>query len=94
MRKSMILRSLLAITFVIGLLFAVTAVAAEQTFSGVVDENEEGAFILSADDGEDYIITGSGLASMVGKTVNITGTLAEGAEPQTINVMKIEEVEE
>jgi hypothetical protein len=94
MKKSMILRSLLAIILVTGLLFTVTAMAAEQTFSGIIDEDEDGAFILSADDGEDYVITGSGLASMVGKTVRITGTLAEDAEPKTITVMKIEEVEE
>lgn len=94
MKKNMILRSVLAIFLVIGLLFTVTVVAAEQTFTGSVDENEEGAFILSADDGEEYVITGSGLASMAGKTVKITGTLAENAEPKTITVMKIEEVEE
>jgi hypothetical protein len=94
MKKSMMLRSVLAITLVIGLLFTVTAVAAEQTFSGIVDENEEGAFILSSDDGEDYLIVGSGLASMVGKTVKITGTLAEDAEPKTITVMSIEEMTE
>jgi hypothetical protein len=94
MKKSMILRSFVAIALVAGLLFTGMALAAEQTFSGIVDENEEGAFILSADDGEDYLITGSGLASMVGKTVKITGTLAEDADPKTITVMEIEEVEE
>jgi hypothetical protein len=31
---------------------------------------------------------------MVGKTVTITGTLAEGVDPKTITVMTIEEVEE
>jgi hypothetical protein len=94
MKKSMIIKSLVAMALVTGLLFSVTAVAAEQTFSGIIDETEEGAFILSADDGEDYVITGSGLASMVGKTVKITGTLAEGAKPKTITVMKIEEMVE
>ena len=94
MKKSMIIKSLVAMVLVTGLLFTVSAVAAEQTFSGIIDENEEGAFILSADDGEDYVIKGSGLASMVGMTVKITGTLAEDAEPKTITVMKIEELEE
>lgn len=94
MKSSKIFKSLFAIALVTALLFTVTAVAAEQTFSGIIDENEEGGFILSADDGEDYVITGSGLASMVGKTVKITGALAEGAEPKTITVMKIEEMDE
>jgi hypothetical protein len=31
---------------------------------------------------------------MVGKTVKITGTLAEDSDPKTITVMSIEEVEE
>jgi hypothetical protein len=94
MKAKMVVKGVLAVALVIGLLFSVSAVAAESTFTGMVDETSEGTFILSADDGEDYVITGSGLASMVGKTVKITGTLAEDSEPKTITVMSIEEMEE
>ena len=94
MKAKMVVKGILAVALVIGLLFSVSAVAAEGTFTGMVDETDEGTFILSADDGEDYVITGSGLASMVGKTVKITGTLAEDSEPKAITVMSIEEIEE
>jgi hypothetical protein len=94
MKAKMVVKGVLAVALVIGLLFSVSAVAAESTFTGMVDETGEGTFILSADDGEDYVITGSGLDSMVGKTVKITGTLAEDSEPKTITVMSIEEMEE
>ena len=94
MKTKMAIKGILAVVLVIGLLFTVTALAAERTFTGMVDVNDEGIFILSADDGEDYVITGGELASMVGKTVKITGTLAEDSEPKTITVMSIEEVEE
>ncbi|MEJ2643215.1 MAG: DUF5818 domain-containing protein [Desulfosarcinaceae bacterium] len=94
MKASRVVKGVLAVVLVVGLLFTVTAMAAESTFTGMVDEDAQGTFILSADDGEDYVITGSGLESMVGKTVKITGTLAEDAEPKTITIMSIEEVEE
>lgn len=94
MKTNKVVKSVLAVALVIGLLFTVSAMAAESTFTGMVDENDEGGFILSADDGEDHIIVGSGLSSMVGKTVKITGTLAEDVDPKTINVMSIEEIEE
>ena len=94
MRNSKLFKIFLAMALVLGVLFTVSAVAAEQSFTGVVDEDAEGTYILSSDDGEDYVITGSGLALMVGKTVKITGTLAEDAEPKSISVMSIEEIEE
>lgn len=94
MKAHRVVKGVLAAALVVGLLFTVTAVAAESSFTGMVDKNDEGAFILSADDGEDYIISGSDVSSMVGKTVKITGTLSEDTEPKTITVMSIEEVEE
>jgi hypothetical protein len=94
MKTNKVVKGVLAVALIIGLLFTVSAMAAESTFTGMVDENADGGFILSADDGEDYIIIGSGLSSMVGKTVKITGTLAEDVDPKTINVMSIEEIEE
>jgi hypothetical protein len=94
MKTKTVAKCVLAGILVIGLLFSVSAVAAEGTFMGTVDKNDDGAFILSADDGEDYVISGGNLSSMVGKTVKITGTLAEDSEPKTITVMSIEEVEQ
>ena len=87
-------KMVLAMALVLGMMLSANVVAAEETFTGFVDENDEGAFILSADDGEDYLLRGNGLGSMVGRTVKITGALMEGSDPKTISVMKIIEVEE
>jgi hypothetical protein len=94
MKTNNMFKVVLTMALVLGMLFAVSAVAAEETFTGIIDENDEGVFILSSDDGEDYILNGSGLDSMVGKTVKVTGTLAEDADPKAISIMKIEALEE
>ena len=66
------------------------AIAAEtqQTFTGMV--NKAGKQIILSTDEKTYILGGSGLEKIVGKKVNITGTLLKGETIDTIVVEKAE----
>ena len=50
--------------------------------------------VISADDGEDYLVKGQDLSNMIGKTIKVTGTLEQGDDAKSITVMEIEEIEE
>jgi TRAP-type uncharacterized transport system substrate-binding protein len=93
MKTTMVVKGIFTVALMIGVLFTVIALAAESTFTGMIDESDEGIYILSANDGEEYVLIGGELASMVGKTVKVTGTLVENSEFKTITLMSIEEVE-
>ena len=83
---------ILALALVLGLLVATGAAAADQAITGTVDQNDSGMIIISADDGEDYLVKGKDLAGMIGKTVKVTGTLSEEGDAKSITVMQLEEV--
>jgi hypothetical protein len=79
---------------VVGLLLASNAMAAdEETISGTIMETDQG-IVLSADDGETFMIEGQDLSDMVGKDVNVTGTLTESESGKTISVIKVEQISE
>ena len=92
MQRKQTVWKVLVVAALVGLLSVGVALAAEETISGTVEQNAQG-FVISADDGQTYMVQGSDLSKMVGKTVKATGTLEEGQSGKTINVTKIEEIE-
>ena len=94
MKTKNVVGKILALILVLGLLFAAGAVAADMAITGIVDQNDSGAFIILGDDGDDYLVSGRDLSDMVGKTVKVTGTIAEDADVKSITVMDLEEIEE
>lgn len=83
----------MAVVLVIGLLSVAGAMAAEETITGIVEQGDQG-IVLSADDGETYMVQGQDLSTMVGKSVKATGTLAEGTSGKTITITSVEELKE
>ena len=91
--KRTVLKILVLVT-IIGLLGAPGVLAAEETITGTVQKNDMGSIVISADNGESYAVKGQDLSAMVGKSVQVTGTLEEGADGMSINVSSVEEVKE
>ncbi len=84
---------LFAVMLVIGMLAATGAIAADDSITGTVEQTDNG-IVISADDGDQYIVMGKDLSSMVGKTVKATGTLAEGKSGKILTVISVEPVDE
>lgn len=68
------------------------ALANDQSITGKVEQSDQG-IVITADDGDTYIVAGKDLSDMVGKTVKATGTLAEGESGKTLNIVSVEEVQ-
>ena len=68
------------------------ALASEETIEGTVEKTDTGV-VLMTDDAQ-YNIAGADLTPMLGKKVKATGTVEEGADGKTINVVSFEEVME
>ena len=66
------------------------ATAADISITGIVEKSDSGLQIKAAD--ANYFVMGQDLSSMVGKTVTATGTLDEGKEGKTLNVLTCKEV--
>lgn len=94
MKRSRLVFKIIATVLVLGFLTAGAVVAAEETITGMVEQNDSGMIIISADDGEDYLVKGQDLSEMVGKSVKVTGTLAEEGDAKAITVMNMEEIKE
>lgn len=66
---------------------------AEDSITGTIMEKGD-IIVLDAADGS-YVLEGSDMApEMVGKTVKVTGTVAEKEKIKVINVLSMEEVKE
>jgi hypothetical protein len=61
--------------------------------TGTVNQDNSGIIFTAADDGEVYLIKGMDLSTMIGKTVKVTGALAEEGDHKSITVMNMEEIE-
>ena len=93
MKRNHLIWKLLAVVAIIGLVTVSGAMASEETVTGMIEKGDQG-IVLSADDGETYMVQGQDLSDMVGKSVKATGTLAEGMSGKTITVTKVEEIKE
>ena len=76
------------------LVMAVAGLAmAEDSITGTIMEKGD-IIVLDAADGS-YVLEGSDMApEMIGKTVKVTGTVAEKENMKVINVLSMEEVKE
>jgi hypothetical protein len=72
-------------------LVAPFALASEQNITGKVEQTDQG-IVISANDGNTYMVQGHDLSDMVGKTVKATGTLSEDNAGKTITVITVTEV--
>jgi hypothetical protein len=86
------LMKMFAILLVIGLVGVTGAIASDQSVTGTIEKTDQG-IVISADDGDTYIVMGKDLSDMVGQTVKATGTLAESHEGKTLTVISIEPVQ-
>lgn len=93
MKRNRWIWKVLAVVMVIGLVSVAGVMAAEETLTGLVEESDQG-IVLSADDGETYMVQGQDLSAMVGKSVKATGTLSEGESGKTITISSVEEIKE
>ena len=81
-----------AVLLVFGLLAATGAIAADESITGMIEKTDQG-IVISADNGDTYIVAGKDLSEMVGQTVKATGTLAEGQSGKTLTVISVEPVQ-
>lgn len=65
------------------------AIASEGSLAGTIERTDQG-IVLSADNGNTYIVKGKDLSEMIGQTVKVTGTLAEGLSGKTLNLTSVE----
>ena len=84
---------IVSIMIVIGFLVTPFAFAGEKSVTGTVEQTDQG-IVISAADGDTYMVSGQDLTSMVGKTVKATGTLEESDAGKTLTVISVEEVTE
>ena len=79
----------LAVLLVVGLLAATGAIASDESITGTIEKTDQG-IVISADNGDSYIVLGKDLYDMVGETVTATGTLSEGQTGKTLTVISVE----
>lgn len=82
----------LAVMLIVGLMAATGAIAGDSSITGTVEKTDQG-IVISADNGDKYIVMGKDLTEMVGKTVKATGTLAEGKTGKVLTVISVEPVQ-
>jgi ankyrin repeat protein len=87
-RTSLFLAENLGHTEIARKLKAASAIAAEERIAGTIQKTDQG-IVLSADNGNTYIIIGKDLSEMIGRTVSVTGTLAESASGKILTVVSV-----
>ena len=83
--KLIVLAMFIAFVAVVG-----CATAEDSTITGLVEQTESGVMIKAVEG--DYMVAGQDLSPMVGKTVTVTGTVAESDAGKIITVLAVEEV--
>ncbi len=82
-----------AVLLVVGLLAATGVIADSSSVTGTIEKTDQG-IVISADNGDNYIVMGKDLSDMVGQTVKATGTLSEGQAGKTLTVISVEPVKQ
>ena len=90
---SSLLKKVLVAATLLCLITATGAIASDNSISGVVEQTDQG-YVITADDGQSYIVSGKDLSKMVGQKVQATGTLAEDEAGKTIAIDHIEPAQE
>jgi len=98
MKKKNVFRLAMALFVVIGLVISTGVMAADkatqETIQGMVEQGNKGTAVIKTDDGHTFKILGQNMATMIGKTVKVTGTLSkEGKATRSIIVTHFEEVQ-
>ena len=94
MRKYKGIKTLVLLAVLISFVASVGMVVAgaeKITLKGTVEQSDNG-LIINAEDGK-YMLSGEDLSGMLGKTVEVSGTVSESDAGKTINVMSVKEVE-
>jgi hypothetical protein len=97
-RGNMKRKSFLQGLTVVFVLFAVVALigcsAAEQTFTGTVEQTEKGLALKTSDGANTYrIVENPDVRALVGKSVKLTGSLMDREAGKSIHVKSFEVVE-
>ena len=93
MRKESMIWKIVIATVILGLFAATAAMAGDETITGVIEKTDQG-IILSADNGERFMVRGQDCSSMVGKSVKATGAVMEDKSGMVIEVTSVEEIKE
>ena len=83
---------IVSMILIAGFLAAPLALAGDHSITGTVEQSDKG-IVITADNGDTYLVMGQDLSEMVGKTVKATGTMAEGDAGKTLTIISVEEVE-
>lgn len=80
---------------VTGLIAMIGCSAAEQTFTGTVEQTDQGLVLTSSDGANTYrVMDNPDIRALAGKSVQLTGTLMDREAGQTIAVTNFEILEE
>jgi hypothetical protein len=92
-RVTLFLISVVAIAFIfVTCATDIFAAAREETLMGTVVK-QGGRFVIEADDG-DYILVGKDVSGLVGKLVEVTGTVTGSDKGDVLKVKSIQELAE
>lgn len=75
------------------LLFTTIAFSAEAIMLGTLESAEEGIVLTDAK-GERFVVFGKDLSNLVGKTVQVTGSVEEGPYGKSIRVTTVQKVKD
>lgn len=85
---------ILALFLVLGFLVTACSTSTEEIITGTVNQDDSGQIVIKVDNGKGYLVKGMDLSTRIGRTVKVTGTLAEEGDHKSITVMKLEEIEQ
>jgi hypothetical protein len=85
---------ILALFLVLEFLATACALSTEEIITGTVNQDDSGQIVIEVDNGKGYLVKGMDLATSIGRTVKVTGTLAEEGDHKSITVMTVEEIEQ
>lgn len=80
----------IAIILILGFLAASAAMAGEQIVTGTVFQSKDGVSLLTDSTADRLKIEGKDLSDMMGKSVQIVGTVEESASGKSIEVEYVE----
>lgn len=94
MKLKSVWQGLTVIFVLFGIMAMIGCSAAEQTFSGTMEQTDQGLVLMTSDGAKSYrVIDNPNLRTLAGKSVKLTGSLMDRAIGKSINVKNFEVLE-
>lgn len=94
MKRKRVWQGLTVIFVMFGLVAMIACSAAEQTFTGTVEQTDKGLVFQTSDGAATYrVVDNPDLRALVGKSVKLTGSLMDRQAGKAINVKSFEVLE-